>query len=100
MQVDGRLPTGQKYGDVEINSLTASSLDCILIALFTSCFEGRMFSCWIVTNIISARRTLHRCKTSIPCGDQLLICGLYNKIRIGKHWYDSFPVAIGLKQPL
>jgi hypothetical protein len=36
-----------------------------------------MFSRWIVTNITSARRTLHCRKTRIPCGDQLVICGLY-----------------------
>jgi hypothetical protein len=36
-----------------------------------------MFSSWIVTNITSARGTLHCCKTRIPCGDQLTICGLY-----------------------
>jgi hypothetical protein len=32
-----------------------------------------MFSRWIVTNITSARGTLHCRKTSIPCGDQLVI---------------------------
>jgi hypothetical protein len=37
-----------------------------------------MFSRWIVTNITSARGTLHCRKTRIPCGDQLVICGLYN----------------------
>jgi hypothetical protein len=36
-----------------------------------------MFSCWIVTNITSARGTLHYRKTRIPCGDQLVTCGLY-----------------------
>jgi hypothetical protein len=36
-----------------------------------------MFSRWIVTNIASARGTLHSRKTRIPCRDQLVICGLY-----------------------
>jgi hypothetical protein len=36
-----------------------------------------MFSRWIVTNITSARGTLHCHKTRIPCGDQVVICGLY-----------------------
>jgi hypothetical protein len=36
-----------------------------------------MFSRWIVTNITSARGTLHFRKTRIPCGYQLVICGLY-----------------------
>jgi hypothetical protein len=45
-------------------------------ALFISFFEGRMFSRWIVTNITSASETLHCRKTRIPCGDQLVICGL------------------------
>jgi hypothetical protein len=36
-----------------------------------------MFSRWIVTNITSARGTVHCRKTHIPCGDQLVICGLY-----------------------
>jgi hypothetical protein len=35
-----------------------------------------MFSRWVVTNIISAQRTLHCRKTRIPCRDQLVICGL------------------------
>jgi hypothetical protein len=36
-----------------------------------------MFSRWIVTNITSARGTLHCRKTRILCGDQLVVCGLY-----------------------
>jgi hypothetical protein len=36
-----------------------------------------MFSRWIVTNITSARGTLHCRKTRIPCRDELLICGQY-----------------------
>jgi hypothetical protein len=36
-----------------------------------------MFSRWIVTNITSARGTLHCRKTRIPCVDQVVICGLY-----------------------
>jgi hypothetical protein len=37
-----------------------------------------MFSRWTVTNITSDRGTLHCRKTRIPCGDQLVICGLYS----------------------
>jgi hypothetical protein len=36
-----------------------------------------MFSRWIVTNITSARGTLHCRKTRRPCGDQPVVCGLY-----------------------
>jgi hypothetical protein len=36
-----------------------------------------MFSRWILTNITSARGTLHSRKIHIPCGYQLVICGLY-----------------------
>jgi hypothetical protein len=36
-----------------------------------------MFSRWRVTNITSARGTLHFRKSRIPCGDQLVISGLY-----------------------
>jgi hypothetical protein len=36
-----------------------------------------MFSRWIVTNITSARGTVHCRKTRIPCGDQLVICRQY-----------------------
>jgi hypothetical protein len=36
-----------------------------------------MFSCWIVTNVTSARGTLHYRKTRIPSGYQLVICGQY-----------------------
>jgi hypothetical protein len=49
----------------------------IVTAFFVSFFKGQMFSRWIVTNITSARGTLHCRKTRIPCGDQLMICGLY-----------------------
>jgi hypothetical protein len=48
---------------------------------FISSFEGRMFSRWIVTNITSARETVHCLKTRIPCGDQLVICGLQKPCR-------------------
>jgi hypothetical protein len=41
-----------------------------------------MFSRWIVTNITSARGTLHCRKTGIPCGDQLVICGLYMSLKL------------------
>jgi hypothetical protein len=44
---------------------------------FISFFEGLVFSCWLVTNVTSARGTLHCRKTRILCGDQLVICGLY-----------------------
>jgi hypothetical protein len=83
MQVDGRLPTGQRYGDVVIHSLTANNGQfgfwkvSVATALLISFFEGRMFSSWIVMNITSARGTLHCRKIRIPCGDQLVICGLY-----------------------
>jgi hypothetical protein len=40
-----------------------------------------MFSRWIVTNTTSARGTVHCRKKRIPCGDQLVICGLY-KMRL------------------
>jgi hypothetical protein len=40
-----------------------------------------MFSRWTVTNITSDRGTLNCRKTLIPCGDQLVICGLYNRTR-------------------
>jgi hypothetical protein len=39
--------------------------------------EAGWASHWIVTNITSARGTLHSRKTTIPCGDQLMVCGLY-----------------------
>jgi hypothetical protein len=47
--VDGRLPTGQRYGDVVIHSLTANIGH--VHALLISFFDGRMFSRWILTNI-------------------------------------------------
>jgi hypothetical protein len=50
-------------------------------ALYISFFEGQMFSRWIVTNITSARGTLHCHKTHILCGDQFVISGLYQAIR-------------------
>jgi hypothetical protein len=49
-------------------------------ALIISFFEGRMFSRWIVTNITSARGTLHCRKTRIPCGVKLVICGQYGEL--------------------
>jgi hypothetical protein len=45
--------------------------------MFCSLFEWRMSSRWIVTAITYARGTLHCRKTRFPCGDQLVICGLY-----------------------
>jgi hypothetical protein len=80
MQVDGRLPTGQRQGDAVIHSLTAN------IGQFKRCkshvhlffiffVEGRMCSRWIVTNITSAGGTVHCRTTRIPCRDQLVICG-------------------------
>jgi hypothetical protein len=62
MQVDKRLPIGQQWGDV-IHSLIAN------IGQFKHCnsFEGRTFS-RIVTNIISARRTVRCLETLIPWG--------------------------------
>jgi hypothetical protein len=55
-----------------------------------------MFSRWIVTNITSARRTLHCRKTRIPCGDQLVICGLYsllpNRAHINIATYSGFSI--------
>jgi hypothetical protein len=41
-----------------------------------------MFSRLIITNIISARWTLHWSKTSNPCGDQLVVCGQYCTSRL------------------
>jgi hypothetical protein len=75
MQVDGRLPIRQRYGEVVIHSLLQSSgsLEALLTALFISFFEGGMFSRWIVTNITFARGTLHCSKSSIPCGNQPVI---------------------------
>jgi hypothetical protein len=50
-----------------------------------------MFSCWIVTNITSARGTLHCRKTRIPCGDQFDVCGLYlSSERL--HTRENFPI--------
>jgi hypothetical protein len=40
-----------------------------------------MFSRWTVTNITSARETVLCLKTRIPCGDQLVICGLQKPCR-------------------
>jgi hypothetical protein len=78
MQVDGRLPIGQQLGDISIHILTANvgRVGSIVTALFIYFFEGRMFSCWIVMDVTSTRGTFHCCKTHIPCGDQLMICGL------------------------
>jgi hypothetical protein len=75
MQVDGRLPIGQRLGDVVNHSLTANIAH--VHALFIYFLEGRMFSRWIVTNITCARGTLHYRKRRIHCGDQLVICGQY-----------------------
>jgi hypothetical protein len=74
MQMAGRLPVGQRQGDVVIHSLTANIRH--VHALFIYFFEGRIVSRWIVTKINFARGTLHCRKTSIPCGDQLVKCGL------------------------
>jgi hypothetical protein len=74
MQVDGRLHIGQRQGDVMIQGLTANIRH--VHALFISFFDGRMVSRWIVTNITSARGTLHCRKPRIRLGDQLVICGL------------------------
>jgi hypothetical protein len=49
MQVDVRLPVGQRQGDVVIHSLTANIRH--VHALFFDFFEVRMISRWIVTNI-------------------------------------------------
>jgi hypothetical protein len=46
-----------------------------------------MFSRLIVTNITSARGTVHCHKTHIPCGDQLVICGQYCH---NPHWLQRF----------
>jgi hypothetical protein len=48
-----------------IHSLTANigQFRSIVKTFFISFFEGRMFSRWIVTNITSARGTLHCRKT-------------------------------------
>jgi hypothetical protein len=54
--------------------------------LFIPFFEGRMFSRWIVTNITSARGTVHCHKTRIPCGDQLVVCGRYAPLLL---WWES-----------
>jgi hypothetical protein len=53
-------------------------------ALSICFFEGRMFSGWIVTNITSARGNLHCRKTLIPCGDRLVVCGMYPPVG---RWY-------------
>jgi hypothetical protein len=78
MQVDGRLPIGQRQGDVVIHTLTENigQVNCNSLVHFF--FEGRMFSRWIVTDITSARGTLHCRKTRVSCGDQLAICGLHS----------------------
>jgi hypothetical protein len=73
IQVDGRLPIGQRYGDVVILSLTANigQFGRIVRALSISFFVGRMFSRWIITNNTSARGTLHCRKTRIHFRDQV-----------------------------
>jgi hypothetical protein len=62
-----------------IHSLTANigQFGIIVTALFISFSDGQIFYRWIATNITFARGTLHCSKTHIPCGDQLVICGLY-----------------------
>jgi hypothetical protein len=52
MQVDGRIPIGQRKEDVVIHSVTANI--GIVTALFISFFEGQMFARWIVTKILLA----------------------------------------------
>jgi hypothetical protein len=79
MQVDGRLYSGLRYGDVLIHNLTANirQFGSIVTALYISFFEGQMFSRWIVANITSARGTLHCRKTHSLRGstrDRLTIC--------------------------
>jgi hypothetical protein len=81
MKLEGILPIGQRQGDVMIHSLTAN-IGQFVTALFISFLEGRMFLLWIVTNITFARGTLHCRKTRIPCGDQLVICGLYKPLSV------------------
>jgi hypothetical protein len=54
--------------------------------LCTSFFEERMFSRWAVTDITSARGTVHCRKTSILCWDQLVICGLYTGSFLSPLW--------------
>jgi hypothetical protein len=72
-------------GDVVFHSLTANTQNfgSIVTALFISFYEGQIFSRWIVTKITSARGTLYSRKTRIPCGDQLVICGLYLGVQNG-----------------
>jgi hypothetical protein len=56
-----------------------------------------MFSPRMVTNITSARGTVHCRKTRIPCGDQLMICGLYSFLTLaldGGEWSASCPVSV------
>jgi hypothetical protein len=65
----------------------------IVPALFLSFFEERMFSRWIVTNITSARGTLHCHKTRIPWGNQLVICGLYSNPKPGGGIRSSIVVS-------
>jgi hypothetical protein len=71
MQVDGRLPIGQRQEDVVIHGLTANigQFGNIVTALLIYFFDGRMFSRWIVTNITSASGTLHCRKTRNPCDE-------------------------------
>jgi hypothetical protein len=45
-----------------------------------------MFSRWIVTNITSARGTVHCRKTRIPCGDQLVIGGYSYHMSLPSVW--------------
>jgi hypothetical protein len=73
-----------------IHSLTANigQFGNIVTALFIYLFEGRMFSLRMVTNLTSARETLHCRKTRIPCGDQFVICGLYYRLRENGSRYE------------
>jgi hypothetical protein len=83
MRVDGRLPIGQRKRDLVIHSLTADIgqfKHCnSLVNFFLWKGGGRTFSRWIVTNITSARGTVHCRKTRIPCGNKLVICGQHRK---------------------
>jgi hypothetical protein len=64
-------------------SLTANigKFGSIVTVMFTFFFECRMFSRCIISNITPARGTLHCRKTRIPCGNQLVICGLKSRRR-------------------
>jgi hypothetical protein len=78
MQVDGTLPVGERQRNAVIHSLSENIGQFKHCNSIISLFEGRMFLRCIVTNVTSARGTLHCRKTRIPCGDQLVICGQYH----------------------